>query len=102
VAPVLRARNSTEFTSPQQQEAPGLGATVGAGNGNLRRFYKEGEIPDGMGAVQVRTRPKGATITVDERMIPKATPFKFPLRPGNHIITLQKDGFQTVTRSVQV
>ena len=100
VAPVLRARNSTEFATPQQQEAPGLGAAVGGGN--MRAFYQEGIIPAGMGAIQVRTRPKGATIMFDDRVIQKGTPFKFPVHPGNHVITLQKEGFQTVTRSVQV
>jgi predicted Ser/Thr protein kinase len=97
LSPMLRARNSTEFASQPPQESLGIAAP-----GNLRRFYELGEIPAGMGAVQIRTRPKGATITVDDRIIPKGTPFRFPLRPGSYVITLQKDGFVPVKRMVQI
>jgi serine/threonine-protein kinase len=98
LAPALRAQNST-FIGQQGggTEQPGLGAM-----GGLRRFYAEGEIPPGMGAMQVRTRPKGVTIMVDNAPIAKLTPFRFPVRPGTHHLTLEKDGFQTVTRTVQV
>jgi len=97
VAPVLRAKNSTVFTQPTPPESQGLG-NLGA----RRRFYAEGEIPEGMGALQVRTRPKGVTIMVDGKTLQHPTPFKVPLRPGTHNIALQKEGFQTVTRTVQV
>jgi len=97
VAPVLRAKNSTVFTQQPAPEGPSIG-----GMGKVRRFYSEGEIPEGMGALQVRTRPKGVTIMVDNAPIAKLSPFRFPLRPGTHHITLQKDGFQTVTRTIQV
>jgi predicted Ser/Thr protein kinase len=100
LTPMLRARNSTEFAAPQQPDSPGLGAL--AGGGRLRDFYQQGIIPPGMGAVQIHTRPRGASIMVDERMIPRATPFKFPLKPGSYVITLQKDGFQPVKRMVQI
>lgn len=96
LAPPLRARNSI-ISQQQQQDQEGIGNL-----GQRRRFYADGEIPDGMGAIQVRTRPKGVTITVDGRTLQKLTPFKFPIRPGSHQITLQKDGFETVMRSVQV
>jgi len=97
VAPVLRAQNSTVISMQGTPEQQGLGSL-----GNLRRFYADGEIPPGMGALQVRTRPKGVTILVDNAPIAKLTPFRFPVRPGTHHITLQKDGFQSVTRTVQV
>ncbi|MGZ4789706.1 MAG: serine/threonine-protein kinase [Terriglobales bacterium] len=96
LAPVLRARNSI-ISQPVAQEGQGLGNAV-----KLRRFYAEGEIPEGMGALQVRTRPKGVTITVDSVAVPKATPFRFPLRPGKHVVLLQKDGFQPVARTIQI
>ena len=97
LAPALRARNSTFIGEQQPPEGQGVGNV-----GNLRRFYGEGEIPPGMGAVQVRTRPKGVTIIVDNMPVPRPTPFRFPVRPGTHQILLQKDGFQSVTRTVQV
>jgi hypothetical protein len=100
IAPMLRAQNST-FIGQQGggsgTDQPGLGAI-----GGVRRFYAEGEIPPGMGAMQVRTRPKGVTIMLDNAPIAKLTPFRFPVRPGTHHITLEKNGFQTVTRTVQV
>jgi len=97
VSPGLKAKNSTTAFAPPPQEGPSLG-----GMGKMRRFYQEGEIPEGMGALQVRTRPKGVTILVDNVAIAKLSPFKFPLRPGTHQVTMQKDGFQTVTRTVQI
>jgi len=99
VSPMLHARNSTEIGSQPPPESLGIAAQ---GGGNLRRFYQEGEIPAGMGAIQIRTRPKGASIMVDDRVLAKGTPFKFPLRPGSYLITLQKDGFQPVKRMVQI
>ena len=96
LAPVLRARNSI-VSQPVAQEGQGLGNAV-----KLRRFYGEGEIPEGMGALQVRTRPKGVTIVVDNVTAPRLSPFRLPLRPGTHHVILQKDGFQSVTRTIQV
>jgi serine/threonine-protein kinase len=96
LSPVLHARNSI-VSQPVTQEGQGLGNAI-----KLRRFYADGEIPEGMGALQVRTRPKGVAITVDNVPVPKASPFRFPLRPGTHQVVLQKDGFQTVTLTVQI
>jgi len=97
LAPTLKAKNTTYIGQQQLQDTQPLGSLP-----NLRRFYADGEIPDGMGALQVRTRPKGVTILVDGASVPRPSPFKFPLRPGTHHITLQKDGFETVTRTVQI
>ncbi|PWT71837.1 MAG: hypothetical protein C5B46_07685 [Proteobacteria bacterium] len=97
LTPVLHAKNSSFFIPQQQEGGPSLG-----GMGKMRRFYKEGEIPEGMGALQVRTRPKGVSISIDNIAIAKLSPFKFPLKPGSHQVTLQKDGFQSVTRTVQI
>jgi hypothetical protein len=98
LVPPLRAQNST-FIGQQGggSEQQGLGAV-----GNLRRYYAEGEIPAGMGALQVRTRPKGVTITVDNVAMARVSPFRFPVRPGTHHVTLEKNGFQPVTRTVTV
>ena len=97
VSPVLRAKNTAFISQQGGQESAPLGNL-----GNVRRFYSDGEIPAGMGAIQVRTRPKGVTIMIDDRILPKPTPFKFPIRPGTYLLTLQKDGFQPVKRMVQV
>jgi hypothetical protein len=97
LSPMLRAQNSTFIGQQGGNEQPEVGSLS-----SLRRYYAEGEIPPGMGALQVRTRPKGVTIMVDSAPIAKLTPFRFPVRPGTHHVTLEKDGFQTVTRTVQV
>ena len=97
ISPALKAKNTAFIGQQQLQDTQPLGSLP-----NLKRFYAGGEIPDGMGALQVRTRPRGVTILVDGASIPRQSPFKFPLRPGTHNITLMKEGFETVTRSVQI
>jgi predicted Ser/Thr protein kinase len=97
LAPALKAKNSAFISQQSLGDNQSLGSLP-----NLRRFYANGEIPDGMGALDVRTRPRGVTILVDGASVPKPTPFKFPLKPGTHNITLMKDGFETVTRTVQI
>ncbi len=68
----------------------------------IRRFYDAGQIPAGMGAIQARTRPQGVTVIVDGHARPRITPLKFLIAPGMHNVTLQKDGFRSVTKTVLV
>jgi serine/threonine-protein kinase len=96
LSPTLRARNSI-VSVPSQADAPSLGGVA-----KLRRFYESGEIPEGMGVIQIRTRPRGVTITIDGRTLPRVTPFKLPVAAGTHKITLQKDGYQPLVRTIQV
>ncbi len=97
LAPRLRARNSVEITGASAGDNQSLGALA-----RMHRLGNNADVPDGKGAVVVRTRPKGVTIMVDGVLVPRPTPTRFPLRPGSYRVVLQKDGFQSVTRIVQV
>ena len=97
VAPRLQMRNSVDISGQGAGEIPSLGALA-----RMRRPGSVNEIPEGKGAVVVRTRPKGVTIVVDGYTVPRVSPFRFPIRTGSHTVVLQKPGFQSVTRIIQV
>ena len=61
-----------------------------------------GGIPAGMGAVNLKTNPKGATILMNGFSAPKTTPYKLALDPGTYQITLKLDGYKPVTQSVTI
>jgi hypothetical protein len=96
IAPTLQAHNSVDISGPAQ-ESPSLGALA-----RMRRGANNAELPTGNGAVVIRTRPKGATIVVNGRVLQRMTPMRFPVPPGSYTVTLQKPGYQPVTRVVQV
>jgi serine/threonine protein kinase len=96
IAPTLQAHNSVDISGPAQ-ESPSLGALA-----RMRRWANNAELPTGNGAVVIRTRPKGATIVVNGRVLQRMTPMRFPVPPGSYTVTLQKPGYQPVTRVVQV
>lgn len=50
----------------------------------------------------VQSRPPGARIIIDQREYPERTPAIIDVEPGDHDLTLSKDGFQSVTRRLQV
>jgi serine/threonine-protein kinase len=98
LAPRLLARNSVDITGPPPPDQPSLGTFA-----KMRRFMTGGpDIPVGKGVMQIRTRPKGATITVDGIDARRVTPFKFPMHPGTYSVVISKEGFTSVTRTVKV
>jgi hypothetical protein len=97
VAPRLQARNSVDISEQVASETPSLGAVA-----RMRRPGSVNEVPEGKGAVIIRTRPKGVTIVVDGYTVPRVSPFRFPIGSGSHTVVLQKAGYQSVTRVVQV
>jgi hypothetical protein len=97
VTPRLQARNSVDISDQTQSDAPSLGSLA-----RMRRPGASLAMTEGRGSVIVRTRPMGVTIMVDGHTIPRTTPFRFPIKPGSHTVILQKLGFQSVTRIVQV
>jgi hypothetical protein len=70
--------------NPEQQE-------------RLRKAMKEGK-----GIIAIFSEPSGATITINGRAVPKATPFRVPVPPGDYQITLMLDGYRTVQRQITV
>lgn len=50
--------------------------------------------------LSIKTRPTGATITLDGQMIAGATDRTIMVPPGEHTVLLQRSGFQPETRTV--
>jgi serine/threonine-protein kinase len=74
-----------------------------AGKNDENPFKKLfGGVPAGMGAVNLKTNPKGATILMNGYSAPKTTPYKLALDPGNYTITLKLDGYKPVTKTVTI
>ena len=75
-----------------------------SGTGGASPFGKifGGGIPEGMGALQVKTKPKGATVKVNGETAPKTTPFKLPVDPGAYKVVVSMDGYQASSQSVTV
>ncbi len=97
LAPRLQARNSVEISSESGAETPSLGAAA-----RIRRPGSLNEIPEGKGVLVIRTRPTGVTVTVDGNAVPRMTSFRFPLPAGSHTVVVQKTGYQSVTRTVDI
>jgi eukaryotic-like serine/threonine-protein kinase len=94
----LRAHNSVDISEQTPTETQSLGSFARARQAN--ELSQAAAV--GKGAVIVRTRPRGVTIVVDGYSLPRGTPFRFPVKAGSHTVVLQKEGFQTVTRVIQV
>lgn len=56
----------------------------------------------GMARVEIRTQPKGVRILINGTEFAKTTPVDIQVEPGNYEITLQKDGYKSVHKSLTV
>ncbi len=65
-----------------------------------QRFF--GGNPQDRGTLEMRTRPRGAQITINQVVIPLKTPTKVPLPPGKYRVTLSLPGFKPIIRNVEV
>jgi serine/threonine-protein kinase len=97
VAPRMQALNSVDISGPVTEETQSVGTFS-----KVRRFLGGSDVPVGKGVVQIKTRPKGALVAVAGFNIARPTPLRIPIRPGSYTITIQKPGFQLLTRTVQV
>jgi predicted Ser/Thr protein kinase len=75
-----------------------------SGSGGANPFGKlfRGGIPEGMGALQVKTRPKGATVTVNGEAAPRTTPFKIVVDPGSYKVVVSMEGYKSQTQAITV
>ncbi len=80
-----------------------LGSTdeIKIGGGKLKRLFGGGET-SGMGAVSVKTQPKGAQVAVNNRIVDKFSPVDFSLNPGTYVIDITMSGYKRVHRVVEV
>jgi PEGA domain len=56
----------------------------------------------GAAQVEIKTQPKGAQIVINGSPFAKTTPVVIQVAPGNYNITLQKEGYQPVRKSISV
>lgn len=88
-APVLRALGDSEAIR-----------TVG-------RFHKifggaGGESTAGMGTVSIHTKPKGAQIVINQRILDKMSPVEVMMGPGNYVVDITLTGFKPVHKIITV
>ena len=70
--------------------------------GKFKKLFGGGAVLAGMGKVSVRTLPKGAQVSVNRRMLEKATPVDFVLNPGNYVVDITATGYKPVQRVITV
>ena len=83
--------------APQLKPA---GAAEGGRLGRLKRWLDRN--PQDKGVLEIRTRPKGAQIWVNDTLTPGKTPVKVPVPPGKYRITLRLPGFKPVVRNIEI
>ncbi len=69
--------------------------------GKFKKLFG-GKDAQGMGAVSVRTQPKGAQVAVNEHMLDKTSPVEFMLDPGNYIIDITMTGYLPIHKVISV
>ena len=67
--------------------------------GGFKKLFGGGSS-SGMARMEIKSDPKGAQISVNGNVLPKVTPAEIQLEPGNYEITLQKDGYKSVHKTV--
>jgi len=69
--------------------------------GKFKKLFGGGDTA-GMGAVNVKTQPKGAQVAVNNRILDKFAPVDFFLNPGTYVIDITLSGYKPVHRVVEV
>jgi hypothetical protein len=69
--------------------------------GKFKKLFGGGDTA-GMGAVNVKTQPKGAQVAVNNRILDKFSPVDFFLNPGTYVIDITMSGYKPVHRLVEV
>jgi len=69
--------------------------------GKFKKLFGGSETA-GMGAVSVKTQPKGAQVAVNNRILDKFSPVELYLDPGNYVVDITLSGFKSVHRVITV
>jgi PEGA domain len=69
--------------------------------GKLKKVFGH-EDTSGMGIVSIKTQPKGAQITVNNKVLDKTSPFDFYLNPGTYVIDISMSGYGGVHRVIKL
>jgi serine/threonine protein kinase len=69
--------------------------------GKFKKLFG-GSDTAGMGAVSVKTQPKGAQVAINNRILDKFSPVELHLDPGNYVVDITLSGFKSVHRVITV
>ena len=70
--------------------------------GKFKKMFSGSGDTAGMGAVSVKTQPKGAQVAVNNRIIDKMSPVDFSLNPGAYVVDITLSGFKSVHKVINV
>jgi hypothetical protein len=102
----LDAATEIKLTAGQTASyAPNLKAAGRTDNikavGGFSKVFGSG-LPHGMGQIEIKSQPKGAQILINGKPFAKVTPVVIQVEAGNYDVSLQKDGYKAVLKSVTV
>jgi serine/threonine protein kinase len=69
--------------------------------GKFKKLFGGGDTA-GMGAVSIKTQPKGAQVAINNRILDKFSPVDFFLNPGTYVVDITLSGFKPVHRVIEV
>jgi serine/threonine-protein kinase len=69
--------------------------------GKFKKLFGGGDTA-GMGAVSVKTQPRGAQVAINNRILDKFSPVELYLDPGNYVVDITLSGFKSVHRVISV
>jgi hypothetical protein len=81
--------------------APSLRPTKDSPLGAFKHIFGGGDS-SGRGVLDVRTKPKGAEVWIDGVLLPRKTPTRTPMQPGTYHVTLRKEGFKPLEKTVVI
>ncbi len=69
--------------------------------GKFKKLFGGGETA-GMGAVSIKTQPKGAQVAINNRIMDKFSPVDLYLNPGTYVVDVTMSGYKRVHRVIDV
>ena len=65
-------------------------------------FGAGGQSTAGMGSVSIRTKPKGAQVVINQRILDKMSPVDVMMGPGHYVVDITLTGFKPVQKIISV
>jgi serine/threonine-protein kinase len=69
--------------------------------GKFKKLFGNGDTA-GMGAVSIKTSPKGAQVAINNRILDKNSPVDLFLDPGNYVLDITLSGFKSIHKVITV
>jgi hypothetical protein len=70
--------------------------------GKFKKMFGGKVAQTDMGTVAIRTNPKGAQISVNQRVLDHLSPAEFLLNPGNYVVDISYSGYKPLRRVITV